>query len=181
MRAIVQGLQQRHLLRRIVVALTLLVATRALGDGGAVQVRQADGPFVVTIFTAPTPLRAGPVDISVLVQTRDGNQPVLDAQVFVTLKSSTGDPPAIETAATRQQATNKLLFATVVNLPFAGPWDLRVTVRRGQEAAEVSCEVAVAAALPPLLSHWPYLAFPPVAVLIFTLHQWVRSRSSKAS
>ena len=177
MRATMQG----HLPRRVVVALALLVATPALGDGGAVQVRQAEGPFVVTIFTAPTPLRAGAVDISVLVQTGDGNQPVLDAEVLVTLTSSSDGTATIHVAATRQQATNKLLYATPVHLPFAGSWDLHVTVRREQEVAEVGSQVAVAPALPPLLSHWPYLAFPPAAILVFTVHQWLRSRSSKAS
>jgi hypothetical protein len=164
-----------------VAALALLVATRALGDGGAVQVRQADGPFLVTVFTAPTPLRAGSVDIGVLVQTGDGNQPVLDAEVSVTLTSSSDGTATIHATATRQQATNKLLYAAAVNLPFTGSWDARVTVRREQEVAEVGGQVTVAAALPPLFSHWPYLAFPPGAVLIFTLHQWLRSRSSKAS
>lgn len=182
MRAIVQGLQQKHLPRRSAVALTLLLAaTRALGDGGVVQVRQADGPFVLTVFTAPTPLRAGPGDISVLVQTRDGNAPVLDANIRLTLTPTTTDTAPIHTAVTRRHATNKLLYAAPVSLPSAGSWDLRVTAQRGQDVARVSCSIAVAAALPPLLAQWPYLAFPPVAVLIFTLHQWLRSRSNKAS
>jgi hypothetical protein len=68
-----------------------------------------------------------------------------------------------------------------MNVPSAGAWDLRVTVRRGHEAATVAGEMTFAAPAPPLLAHWPYLAFPPVAVLVFVVHQWRRSRSSKAS
>jgi len=180
MRVTVQALQQGRPSRRTMVALALLVATPALSDGGAIQVRQAAGPFVVTVFSAPMPLRAGAVDLSVLVQTHSGDQPVLDAEVLVTLTSS-GGTVTINAAATRQQATNKLLYAAPVNLPFAGSWDLRVTIRRGSQVAEVGCPVTVAAALPPLLLHWPYLAFPPLTILVFTLHQWLRSRSSKAS
>ena len=159
----------------------LLLAARADGDGGAIQLRQADGPFLVTVFTAPTPLRAGPVDVSVLVQTRAGNDPVLDADVLVTLVSSSGDGSAIRTAATRTQATNKLFYATAVNVPAEGSWELRATVRRGSDVANVGSSIAVAAPLPALLAYWPYLAFPPVAVVVFALHQWLRSRSSKAS
>jgi len=159
----------------------LLLASAAGGDGGVVQLRQADGPFLVTVFTAPTPLRAGPADVSLLVQAGDRNEPVLDADVLVVLTPSNGDGTSIRTKATRQQATNKLLYAAAVNVPAAGSWELRVTVRRGPDMANVGSSIAVAAPLPPLLAHWPYLAFPPAAVTVFALHQWLRSRSNKAS
>jgi hypothetical protein len=165
-----------------VVALTLLLhAPPSWADGGAVQLQQADGAFVITVFTAPTPLRAGVADISVLVQTRDGSEAVLDADVRLELRSSTNDGATVRAAATREQATNKLLYAATVNVPSTGSWQLHVAVRRGDDRAEVTCQLAVAAPLPRLLAHWPYLAFPPATVLIFALHQWLRSRSIKAS
>lgn len=165
-----------------VVALTLLLhAPPSWGDGGIVQLQQADGAFVITVFTAPTPLRVGLADISVLVQKRDGSDAVLDADVRLELQSSTDGGTTARAAATREQATNKLLYAATVNMPSSGSWELRVDVRRGDDRAAVTCRLAVAAPLPPLLTHWPYLAFPPVAVLIFALHQWLRSRSTKAS
>jgi hypothetical protein len=164
-----------------VAALSIvLVARGARADGGSVQLQQVDGAFRVTVFTAPTPLRAGPADISVLVQDVANDEPVLDAEVVLAL-TSTGADAALHAAATRQQASNKLLYAALVNLPSAGAWDLRVTVRRGRAAAVVGGRMAVAPALPPLLAHWPYLAFPPIAVLVFAVHQWRRLRSSKAS
>lgn len=166
---------------RIVIVLALLLSAPAIGDGGSVQLRQAAGPLLVTVFTAPTPLRAGPADVSVLVQTRDGNEPVLDADVLIALEMPHRDGAAIRVAATRQQATNKLLYVAPITLPAAGSWDLRITVRRGQQVADVAAALVVAAPLPRLLAYWPYLAFPPVAVLVFALHQWLRSRSSKAS
>jgi Cytochrome c oxidase caa3 assembly factor (Caa3_CtaG) len=49
----------------LVVALVAQVVTTHV-HGGRVQLHQAADPFVVTVFTAPTPLHAGPVDISVL-------------------------------------------------------------------------------------------------------------------
>lgn len=165
-----------------VVALTLLLgASAARADGGTVQLQQADGAFVITVFTAPTPLRAGLVDISVLVQKRDGSAAVLDANVRLEIRSSTDRGATVRSAATREQATNKLLNAATVNVPSTGSWELHVVVQRGDDRAEVTCQLAVAAPLPPLLAHWPYLAFPPAAVLIFALHQWLRSRSIKAS
>lgn len=167
---------------KLVVAMALLLSARpAHGDGGAVQLRETEGRFVVTVFTAPTPLRAGAADVSVLVQDRDTHEPVLDAEILIVLTPLHQNGAGIRAAATRAVATNKLLYAAVMDVPSAGIWDLRVSVRRGHEAATVAGQVTFAASVPPLLAHWPYLAFPPVAVLVFVVHQWRRSRSSRAS
>src|SRR5262249_22373888 len=88
-------------------ALTLRVLALALrpcaahGDGGAVRLAQQAGPYRVTVFTAPTPLRAGPVDVSVFVQ--DGAGAALpDVTVRVTL---TRGGETLEARATHEAAT----------------------------------------------------------------------------
>ncbi len=43
----------------------------AWADGGAVRFLERRGDRLVTVFTSPTPLRAGPVDVSVLLQRAD--------------------------------------------------------------------------------------------------------------
>src|SRR5437868_5841580 len=43
-----------------------LSAARA--DGGMIRLSEQNGKYRITVFTSPAPLRAGPVDISVLVQ-----------------------------------------------------------------------------------------------------------------
>ena len=40
----------------------------ARGDGGTLRLSRSEGNYRISVFTAPTPFRAGPVDISVLVQ-----------------------------------------------------------------------------------------------------------------
>ena len=50
-------------------------------DGGIMRVREAQGPFVVTIFTASELQQDSPADVSVMVQERDSNDAVLDANV----------------------------------------------------------------------------------------------------
>jgi hypothetical protein len=49
-------------------------------------------------------------------------------------------------------------------------------VRRGAEAAEVSCELPVAPAATGVTRIWPYLAIPPLAIALFALHQWLAAR-----
>ena len=88
------------------------------------QFRQQVGPLIVTVFSAPVPLRVGSADLSVLVQTVRDASPVLNAEVALQL-SSPGSP-AIHVPATRAQATNKLLYAAHPVLPSAGQWRLTV-------------------------------------------------------
>jgi hypothetical protein len=149
------------------------LAAVARGDGGVVRFNGPAGPFDVTVFTAPTPLRAGPVDISVLVRDRTVQQPVLDAQVVVRLVPANAMSSAVAAVATRARATNKLLYAALAALPAPGSWNMQVTIRHGAGTATVSQPLEVARPLPPLLAFWPYLAVPPVCIALFILHQWL--------
>jgi hypothetical protein len=155
----------------------LLPSSPATADGGAVRLMQAAGPFTVTVFAAPTVLGVGPADVSVLVQARPDGAAVLDAQVALTIAPPPGTeatPATVE--ATHAAATNKLLYAATVVLPVPGRWAARVSVRRGAEAAEVSCELPVVPGAAGLTSIWPYLAIPPLAIALFALHQWLGTR-----
>ena len=40
----------------------------AHADGGQVRLTQRHGDMQITVFTSPSPLRAGPVDVSVCIQ-----------------------------------------------------------------------------------------------------------------
>ncbi|HEV3259998.1 MAG TPA: hypothetical protein VG013_24230, partial [Gemmataceae bacterium] len=50
------------------VSLLSLLPSMAMADGGAIRLSEQKGDYQITVFTAPTPLRAGPVDVSVLIQ-----------------------------------------------------------------------------------------------------------------
>ena len=82
---------------------------RANADGGAVQFEKSAGPFVITVFTTPSPLRAGPIDISLMIRSRNSQQPVLDCQTVVQLRKE--GAMSIRSEATREAAQNKLLYA----------------------------------------------------------------------
>ena len=155
--------------------LLLLVSGAAHADGGSVRIQQEAGPFRITVFSAPEPLRAGSADFSVLVQRRDGDAPILDAEVALRLE---GPPPArpIDVRATHDAATNKVLYAALVWLPSAGDWTLHAVVRDGGDAASVASPLAVAPRVSRLLTLWPYLALPPLVVLLFATREWLRRR-----
>ena len=160
----------------LLVAALLAFSSRAQADGGFVELHQEVGPLVVTVFSAPGPLRAGPVDISVLVQDRASGQPVLDGEVFVRLKSP-GATTLVE-RATREVAQNKLLYAALINLPEAGQWELEVTIKQGKETASILGQVSAAAPTPFLFSYWRSLSLPPIVIAVFALNQWLKRRSA---
>jgi len=145
----------------------------AFADGGAVRLKQTSGSFAITVFS-PESLRVGSVDLSVLVQGLDGAA-LLDAEVELGLE----DPAhgaVVWTPATREQATNKLLRAALVELPQPGKWKLVVRVHRGADVAEVTGEIDVASPPPRLATLWPYLALPAVVVALFAAAQWLSLR-----
>src|SRR5262245_48899009 len=161
----------------VLAAAVLALNSRARADGGFVELHQAVGPFVVTVFTAPVSLRAGPVDISILVQDRANGQPVLDGEVLVRLQGEGG--VTLVERATREMAQNKLLYSALMTLPEAGPWKLEVTIKRGKEAASVLGQMSVAAPRPFLLSYWRSLSLPPVVIALFALNQWLKRRAAR--
>jgi hypothetical protein len=153
--------------------LAALVPGAADADGGVVRLSQHAGPYAVTVFTSPTPLRPGPIDVSVLVQDGHSGDVVTDAAVTVTLRA--GDEPSrqVRGAATRAQATNKLLYAALLDLPAAGSWQVEVGIDRRDTPAAVSFAVDAAPALPPWRAYWPYFALPALAIALYALHQWL--------
>jgi len=151
-------------------AVLLAAGSEVPADGGLVRVSEPSGPFRVTLFTSPTPMRAGPVDVSVMVQDRETGRPVLDARVALEWVAVRGDR-RLRIEATRDQAMNKLLYAALPELPLAGAWELQARVSRASERGEVSCRIDVLPPLPPLVSFWPYLALPPLGVVLFAANR----------
>jgi hypothetical protein len=150
-------------------------AARLFGDAGAVLLRQETGAIRITVFAAPAPLRAGPIDVSVLVQDATGGEPRLDAQVE--LRFSLAGYPETSLPATHENATNKVLYAAPVVLQREGRWRLEVDVRSPNQRAQFRTEVTVLSPEAPLFTYWPYLALPGAVILLFILNQWLKRRS----
>ena len=147
-------------------------------DGGLLRTRQQAGPFIVSIFTAPE-LRAGPVDVSVLVQSSGGTV-LSDAVVDILLESATSPIERRQARATADAAANKLVKAAVVDLPAAGQWTLSVSVQFNGDAARVTCLLPVAPARSRMSLIWPWLVVPPVVIALFAVHQTLMHRRSSA-
>jgi hypothetical protein len=178
----------------LIYALILLFLSsgNAWADGGAVQLQAAAPPFVVTVFSDPSPCRAGQVDLSALVQEEKGL--VLDAEVVASLStlepgkmSSTAAwlPPACASTATPDlqnvpmqisHGTNRLFYSTSIQIPYEGRWQLQLSIRRGEDHAIVRGILNVDRPLPPVTAYWQWLVLPFLAIGGFVLQQHIRAQ-----
>jgi hypothetical protein len=143
----------------------------ALADGGAVCLHEASGPFLVTVFVSPSPLRAGPIDTSVLVQDQQTGAVILDAAIKLVVQPLSAEGPRELAEATHEHATNKLLQAATLNLQESGWWVLNVVVSRGREEAVLATKLEVAPAMHGLAVIWPFVLIPFFAIGLFAIHQ----------
>ncbi|MDG2201261.1 MAG: hypothetical protein P8K80_08790 [Phycisphaerales bacterium] len=167
---------------RLLLLCLLVCSTPAKGDGGIVRVSENAGPWRITLFSSPTPLRAGPIDLSILVQEPHTDDSVLAATVNLMLQPLDGQADSILVEATRADATNKLLYAALLDLPAPGRWQVDVAVQLGDDGGRITTTLVASDAIPPLLSLWTWLVIPVIAIALFLCNQWlVRSRRRTTS
>jgi putative membrane protein len=146
-----------------------------LDDGGVVSVNEPAGLFRITVFTAPASPRCGPVGVSVLVQDLASGRAFLDATVDVRLQSRQGTAgTTIRARATQDESANKLLQSATLDVPSPGPWELRVSVLRGQEEGAVAAGLEVEQAATIVASLWPYLLLLLCSAGVLALHHALR-------
>jgi hypothetical protein len=149
----------------------------AIADGGQVRANEKHGEFQITVFTSPNPLRAGPIDVSVLIQDVETGIVHVDGTTTVELTSSDLTLPPIRAAATPEAATNKLLGAALFDLPAAGRWNARVEVTPHDESPiSISFTVDAAPLLPSWLSIWPWFSWPFAVIALFVVHRGLVAR-----
>jgi hypothetical protein len=150
----------------------------ACGDGGTIRLSEKRDGFLITVFTAPAPFRAGPVDISVLVQDVLTGEPA--PQTRVTVRMTKPGQLALEYPATREAATNKLLHAAQFKLAEPGRWQLEVQVESAHGLAVIGGALEAAAPLPRWGEMWLWIGWPVLAIGLFGIHQvFARRRSGK--
>jgi len=138
------------LLGALAILAALATATLpALANGGIVRIsHQPVGPWFVTVYSAPNPLRTGQLDISALVQ--DSTDEIIDIPVLVDAEPVGFAAESIEQPATRGQATNKLFKAAKFPVDVPGRWAFRIRIGSAASAdfdgagGELRFEAAVA-------------------------------------
>ena len=153
----------------------------AVADGGRVALMERQGSYRISVFTSPDPLRAGPIDISVLLQDAETGNAIKNAQINVSLVPSSGRGGTIRAVATNDAATNKLLSAALVELPEAGLWDVEIACLAEHGPALVKFKIDAASQSAGWLNVWPWFSWPAAAVMLFCIHRRLVSQRTTAN
>lgn len=166
---------------RMAIATVFLMTPHVLrADGGKVVSSQRQDDLLITVFLAPTPVRAGTVDISVLVQDVEAGRIVEPRRVLVRRRPAHRNEPPITRQATHEAATNKLLTAATIELPTPGEWDISVLVTTDDGAHESAFLVTAAEPLPRLVELAGWLLWPLLPIGLFLLREARRLRTRPA-
>jgi len=120
-------------------------------------------------------------EVSFTLSPPDGSAPSQSdefcgsSKALMRLPDEMNNPATVR--ATREQASNKLLYAAPLELNAPGDWKLYVLVSRGTDTAGFDCLLPVALRSGKLTGLWPYLWLPPEVVIAFALNQWLRRQS----
>jgi hypothetical protein len=150
--------------------LILLPSAMVKADGGAVRLSERVGGYQIAVFTSPTQLYAGPVDISVLVQEAVTGNWVPEVRVTIRLTAH-GTGLVLEQPATTAEAANKLYRAAVFQLPTSGRWEAEITVDGPHGPAAVQFDIDAAEPPPRWIALWPWFTWPALALALFAIHQ----------
>ena len=169
-------------MRRILTLALFLASSALLRADGGITIGQIDREGLrVTVFASPVPVRAGPLDVTFLVQEIPSNQPVTDASIICSVqKLSPPSPspvrlpawcssiaPGTRIPATSAHSSNKLLSGAFVPLTESGSWELNLQVARGPVDFTAALPLDVAAPPEPLSTWWPLVALVPAAILLY--------------
>jgi hypothetical protein len=152
-------------------------AVAAHADGGRLQMRQAAGPFVVSLFTTPESLAVGPADLSAMVEEQGSGSVLLDADVVVTLTSDDARVAPVVAHLSHAHVTNRLLEDVVVQLPRAGRWHAVIRVSEAGREASVATDLMVANHSARRGTVWFFAVLPICAIALFA---WVQAMKRRA-
>jgi hypothetical protein len=153
---------------------------RAHGIGTPQALNIVSGPYLISVWTDPDPLRADEAHVVVAVTEPESRQPIVTGVEVTVRMQSLDDPSRQITQTADADETNQLLFAAEFNEQVsAGRW-LVAVLATGERGAgeEVSFEVEVS---PARGFNWLWIGIGglAVAVLGWALHA-MRSPSPAA-
>ena len=152
-------------------------AAAARGDGGTLRAWTRRGAYEIAVFTEPTPVTTGTVDVSVLLLDAATGGPVPEACVTVDVLPCDRPDMTSHHPATTDAATNKLLRAAAFDLRASGRCEVRVAVDGPRDHAQVRFELEVANSSAVLSSHLPWILWPLPIIALYGFHRrLVRSR-----
>lgn len=160
-------------------AALLLLPSGSAADAGLLRLSEQSGPYRISVFSDPTPLRSDTASLDILVSRRSDGRPLRPAEVWVTIDfaGAAGPAPTQRFRATRRPGG--LVYEVTLPEAPAGPvkFTIEVTGATGTATVGFVAEVAKAEAF------WRRealaLSVPPVGIALFALHQHLARRMGR--
>lgn len=118
----------------------------AHGGGVPQLVNEVAGPYWVSVWTSPDPLRVGQVHFTVSVaepgEGEEAGPPILGATVRIRLSSAEVEE-AITTVARNEQSANRLLYEADATVPAEGPWTATVFVTGTEGSGQADFDLQI--------------------------------------
>jgi len=173
--------------------LVLFLNSPAWADGGWVCLKTTKEPYKITVFANPAPLRAGPVDFTVLLQDSKTGLPVTDAEVNLSFSptfplEATQDgqwlPPCCRLEANTLEGKaklggggNGLLYETRTSLTHPGEWQVNVSILRKGQTVLAGGTIEIEKAAAPWFVYWPFLVLPFLGIVFMVLNGMARKEN----
>jgi hypothetical protein len=154
----------------------VLLAERAVADGGVLRAHESSGGLMLSVFTEPRTLTEGSVDVSVLVQDAETGDVLSDALVRVDVAPRGYEHTGGPVEASHELATNKLFQACHIPLA-AGEYEVLVRATHAERIITARFQIEVAAQPGSVSRFWPWFCWPLIPILLVAAHLgWPRRR-----
>jgi hypothetical protein len=161
------GIKQLKYVAWVIFSLAIMFASvtqaRAHGIGTPQVINAPAGPYLISIWTDPDPLRVGEAHVTVAVTDPETESPVLDASVMVQLVLLDEPSVSLSAPATSENAALKIVYVAVFEPEQAGRWQGMVIVDGTEGTSEaVKFDFSV---LPPAPVNWGLVGSVSIGLL----------------
>jgi hypothetical protein len=163
----------------LILISTLAWDATAKADGGTLRAWKRQGGYEIAVFTEPTPLVTGPVDMSVLLLDGNTGEPIRDAHISMEIRTLGRVTQSIRSTATSRAATNKLLQAAVLELREAGRYEVNIGIDGANGNAELRFDLLVGTVWPTSTGIWPWILCPVAVIGLYGIHLCLVHRSTE--
>ncbi len=154
-------------------------AVVARGDGGTLRAWKQHREYEIAVFTEPSPVVVGPVDISVLLLDRKTGEPDGKARITVEVTPDGKLDRTVRRLATEEAATNKLFRAASFDLKEVGQCSVDVLIDGPVDSVAIHFDLLVGQPSTSSIENWLWLLWPFLAVGMFGIHRRLVGRRTK--
>ena len=161
----------RTIAARLSVILILLIGQfliidrlAAHGTGTLQVIGEPTGPYLLTVWTSPDPVRVGELHVTVGVAEPDLGVPILDAEIKVRVLSLDSGEPTMVARATSKESDNKYLYEADFYPQVSGQYLVTVISkgRTGSGSVDFNLEI-----MPYVETQWLKIGLAGLALFLF--------------